>query len=378
MAEPLRVAPHDSGCAEIWTNRACTTARDGASFTHGGDFDSWSWPEGPSLDQLVAGLPAVGGATPRRSLELGVWTYGGARTNNRMSYSSGGAAGAPGTPIAPNGDPAAVFDQLFGGARPTDLVAAERERRRRERILARVRGDLARVRARVGAEDRETLGRYESALATIESEIVATPTSVCRTPELGGAVDARSDGQVVTIAQQQVKLIAAALACDLTRVASLMFMGSEPTCRMTWLGGDAARYNYHGCSHTALSSDPSLPYEGGLSVDVQRDWLRQTDRWFASMLAMLVSELEAYDPRLLDSTLIVAGNELNHGNRHNHDRIPFLTIGGQWHMRTGQHRKYTAARHGDMLAEIARAMGADVATFGDPAYCGGPGLGLAL
>ena len=54
----------------------------------------------------------------------------------------------------------------------------------------------------------------------------------------------------------------------------------------------------------------------GIDHAVQEQWLVDTDVWFSRQLAFFLSELERLDPsgRLLDSTLIVCGNELRHGD----------------------------------------------------------------
>jgi hypothetical protein len=364
--EPLRVAPHDQGCAELWTNRECGPARDGASFTHGGDFDTWSFPAGPSLDQYLADSASVRGSAPIHSLDLGVWV-GGSRTNKRMSYTAAGA------PVSPENDPRAAFARVFGGGVPTgDAERAAREQRRRQRVLDRVNGDLANLRARLGARDRETLDRYAFAIESLEAEIVGSSTPLmCTAPELDpGISDPRADAQIPAVGRMHMKLLAAALACDVTRVGTLMWMGSEPTNRMTWLEGAGASQEYHLCSHRALP---------GIDNATQVGWLRETDRWFASQLAFFLSELDRLDPsgRLSASTIVVCGNELRHGNVHSRDRMPFLIVGGEHYFRTGFYRKYGEKRRsGDLLAEIGRAMGVELDSFGDPSYCGGPALGL--
>jgi hypothetical protein len=364
--ETLRVAPHDSGCAELWTNRACGPARDGISFTHGGDFDTWGWPEGASLDQYLADLPSVRGGTPIRSLELGVWVRG-VRTNRRMSYSAAGA------PVTPQNDPRVVFERVFGDGVPmADAERAARDRRRRQRILDRVSGDLTNLRNRLGVRDRETLDRYATAIDSIESELIGSETALmCSAPDVDPAVtDPGADAQIPALGRMHMKILATALACDATRVGSLMWMGSEPTNRMTWLTGAGREQEYHLCSHRQLPGIASADQEG---------WLRETDRWFSQQLAFFLAELDRLDPtgRLAQSTIIVCGNELRHGNVHSRDRNPFLIVGGEHYFRTGYYRKYDGQRRsGDLLVEIARAMGADLDTFGDPAYCGGPALGL--
>lgn len=372
------VAPHDSGCASLFTSRPCLRAPDGTGFTHGGAefIDHWTYPAGPSIDQLIA--PRVQGDAPIRSLELGVQVKG-SRTNRRMSYlphptDPNGA----GTPLSPENSPVAAFDRVFGSrTSPEDTETAARRARSRRRVLDAVRGQLGTLESRLIAEDRAVLQSYASSLDAIEREVSSSAAAGCTPPSLDnpGGTYWNDERRIPLVGQQQMRILAASLACDLTRVGSLMWLGSEPRNKMTWLPGDGSRYEYHGCSHLALSPDPTEPVAGGLSQELQRGWLRDTDRWFSEQLAFFLGELESYG--ILDDTLVVAGNELSLGRGHTRDRNPFLVIGGGWHFRTGYYRRVDGGEAGDLLGEVARAMGAsDVEVFGDPRFGGGPSLGL--
>jgi hypothetical protein len=87
---------------------------------------------------------------------------------------------------------------------------------------------------------------------------------------------------------------------------------------------------------------------------------------------------------VLDRTAVCWGNELDNGAGHDHTNHPFVIVGGcGGKLRTGQVARYPKPKkyeaepagtraHNDLLVTLARAMGANVTTFGDPDLNAGP------
>ena len=382
-----RTAPHDTGCAELWTSRYCRPPDGGQTFSHGGIAGSgWTWPAGDSLDQFLA--KRLQGDRRFGSLEAGVWVRGN-RTNRRMSFRRDDANPlGPGFPVDPENDPQALFMRVFGDAMGAPVEAEQDARRRRSelRLLDRVRGRIRNLERELVSSDREVLDRYVENFATVESAL-RSGELMCDAPELAGAGgnSFNDDTLIPQTGQNHMRVLAAAMACQSTSVGSMLWLGSEPRNKMSWLTDEGAGYQYHACSHLALAQDPNAPDGGAGSDDIpkidantQRRWLRETDTFFSSQLAFLCAELERWG--ILDDTLIIAGNELSIGRSHTQNRQPFLMIGGGWHFETGWFRDYRpmgAVSHGHLLAEIAQAFGqGDVEYFGDEMFNGGFNLGL--
>lgn len=362
--EPLDIPAHSREVLHVWTGIRACRARPGATFSEarGGE---WGWAGGPSIDQYLAAQPFVRGGAPLASLDLGVGTDGSRQVHkHRMSF------GAADRPVTPRSDPHAVFEDLFGqlaGSRE----AQARRRQIRSHILDNVRHELRGLRGHVAPADRPTLDAH---VATVESldKMLAQRVSplmrgVCAArPDLGERVDPGRNDTYPIVTDQHVGLLAAAFACDFTRVGTLL-MGGQLT--VTWLPGVTSETSYHTLSHMHMGPSKARPM------------LTRIDQWLTGRFRFFLDRLAALDPTgglgLLDDTMIVYGNEHQNG-LHDRRRIPFTIINGLGHLRTGRAVKFDRAPHNNLLVSVAQAMGANISTFGDPAYCAGPLAGLTV
>jgi hypothetical protein len=172
------------------------------------------------------------------------------------------------------------------------------------------------------------------------------------------------------IGDLQISLLAVALACDLTRVASLQWSRSVSQTRFTWLPvpiNDA----HHDLSH--------LPDDDALAVDK----LTRINLWYAGRFAALVGKLataqEVDGSRLLDSSLLLWCNELGKGNNHSRRLAPYVLAGqAGGSVRTGRFLSFTDDHpHNDLLVSILQAMDVPVTTFGKAEWCQGALPGFA-
>lgn len=159
-----------------------------------------------------------------------------------------------------------------------------------------------------------------------------------------------------------------ALACDLTRVATLQWERSVGDVRFTWLGADRG--------HHSLSHDPD-------SMADSVEMLTKINTWYAEQLAYLMTRMASIKEgtgTMLDNTVIFWCNELSRGNAHSHPDMPFLLAGGVGGaLKTGRFLRYGSTAtvpHNNLLVSLMNTMGLPDQTFGDPKYCTGPLVGL--
>ena len=180
-----------------------------------------SFPSGISVDQEVAN--SIGEGTRFRSLELGVLVSGGENTWNRMSSRGSNQ------PLPPESDPTRVFERVF----------AELERRSVRRRAASARSRRAcstsctRTSRHARASSAQPTGRsssqHETTLRDIETRLqnpgtLGATVSVAR--RSARTLDPRQNDNAPALGKLQMDLMVMALACDLTRVASLMWTNS--------------------------------------------------------------------------------------------------------------------------------------------------------
>lgn len=313
-------------------------------------------PGGPSIDQRIAQAIAAGDdAPPHASLQLGVRTQGFAI-----------AAADRDVPLRADDDPSRAYARIFGElaldpAARAAVVAARTE----ARDLARRRLDALML--SLGTDDRATLERHRAALDAIEARESADHPlpETCVLPAVPDAVEhapTPDADDVPTLVEATNDLVVAALACDLTRVATVQWGSSgNDGLRHTWQGIDA---DYHSVAHLANGEDP-----------VAHEQLAQMNAWYVEQFAALLGALDAIDEgdgTLLDHTTCVLMSGLS--IVHDMTDLPIVIVGGGLEGNRWLHTN--GASITGLLRALALHMGVDTGAFGDPAYDEGvlPGL----
>lgn len=310
---------------------------------------------GVSVDQLIAG--AIGVHTPFPSLELAVRNVGG-EANDVLSHLSYRAAGQP---VVSDRDPLAAFERLFG----TSLAPAELARRRSERqsVIDFVRGDLVRLESKLSGNDLMRIEAHLAALRGVETRLQAAGPTSCVAPPAGDTIAAEAMANYPVVGARHMDIIAAAFACDLTRVATLQWSHGAPSVEYSgWLGTEPT--SHHEMSHAAQDAPLSAIYG-----------------WYAQQFAELIDRLKAIpegDGTVFDNTTLVWLSDLADGRTHSHENLSYVIAGGGWHFGAGnRYLRYNGHPHGNLLVSLCHAMGLhDVHRFGDPEFCTGPLVGL--
>jgi hypothetical protein len=339
-------APHTKGPALTWTGSKLQedmtlTRADGS----GGKY--FGWNGSASVDQVIANK--IGAQSAYRSLEFGVRT-GGSNPANRTVYMDARK------PLAPANDPWAQFQRLFGNA--TEMVSGERLS-----ALKIARQELARLAPKISSAEREKIAAHTDALNMLETRL-RDKSKLCTGPMLKAKVDANNNNNTPAVIDAQIELIAAALACDLTRVASLQYShGETDNTSYPWLSIPDA---HHNLTHAADSDAGAWEKVAKIRV------------WYAEKFALLLDRLDAIkegNGTLLDNTLVVWGSELGKGNNHSFKSTPFVLAGGAaGALPTGRYLEYDEkVNHNRLLVGICHAMGlSEVQKFGNVDDGSGP------
>jgi hypothetical protein len=308
------------------------------------------WGGGTSVDQFIASH--VGAETRLPSLQLGVEDNP-ANVASRLSYLG------PAQPLPPLTDPKAAFERVFGSMSPE-------QRAKRQHVLEIVYADLTDLSKRLPAADRQKVEAHADAVAGIQHQLKAFGADpVC---DLGAYVDKGAIDVAATfpaVGKVQMDLLVAALACDLTRVVTLQWSCAVSMTAMTWLGISDA---HHDLSHRPVYDSAS------------QDKLVAINKFYAEQLAYLLAKMDSVpegDGTLLDHSAVLWCSEIADGPTHSRRGMPLVLAGGaSGHFKTGRWLHYGGAAsghtHNGLLVSLCQAMGLDVTTFGNPAYCHGP------
>ncbi len=349
-------APHTKGPSLLWGG---STLADDGTFNRadcsGGC--TYGWNTSPSIDQLI--VNAIAPPTTYKSLQFGT-RCGGNNPASRMIYTAAQA------PLAPETDPWAAFGRLFSTpATPSALAKQQSERRS---TLDVALAELTALRTRVSAADRAKLDAHAGSIRAIETRLQATQPAACVSPTLATKVDANAEANTPAVMDGHFDLMAAALACDLTRVVSYQHViGDNDGTTYSWLGHTTA---HHGMTH-APDSDTAT-------------WalVQQIYTWYATKFGELLDRLAAVPEgagTMLDNTLVVWGSELGKGNTHSFAQVPFVVAGGAGGaVRQGRFLQVApGTTHNRLLVAMAQAMGAtSVNTVGSTDTGTGPLPGL--
>lgn len=318
-----------------------------------------------SLDDFLA--ERIGGATAFPSLYLGVHA-------NYQNGSGGFSFLSSGSPTSPEDNPINAFERLFGDGDDPPPGPGDP----RLPIVDAARAELQALQARLGSTEQQKLQRHLDSLREVEQRIEGADGVVCDPSDWNSEGFTVPEGwhgyppvynreeNFVLVGKLQTDLILEAMACDLTRVASLQWSHPVSPTHLSWAG---ANQRHHDSSHY-----------GNPSSATAQDFIRNK-QWFTARFAELIQGLEARpdptgDGTLLDHTRILLFSELGDGNLHDHRRCPFVLAGASRDFTTGRLLEFDDEAHTKLLVSIARSMGVDIDTYGYSGHGAGPLPGL--
>lgn len=328
-----------------------------------------NFASGPSVDHAVADHMYAQTPTKFRHLALGV---------NAPSPSGHSACffSKAQTPVNAQNDSSAAFDMVFKdfspGAPVLDTAAIARVRKQKQSVIDLVKGDIDRICAAAGTEDKEKCSSHLDSIRMLESRLAQHPGSAGTVNMACTSKPAKpAGGALAARVEAQMDVITAAFSCDLTRVASLQLGFCD--------GGmdEIPGINHHDTTHAVGDTKGSAG-----SIDNHK----KIDRWYADRWAHLFEKMDAVkegNGTLLDNTLILFGSDTTTGQTlemgaHQHWRFPlWMAGGGNFAFKTGRlitlpHSKLMGSPaqaaqwvvHQRLLTSICKAFGMNVDSFG--------------
>jgi Protein of unknown function (DUF1552) len=318
----------------------------------------------PSIDQVAANI--IGKTTKFKSLEVGISTRVNGNEGTTLHYLS---HSGPDSPNPPEYDPSKLFDRLFGagftppGATGTPVVDATLGFRKS--ILDAVLQDLKKVRARSGATDQVRLDMHADGVREIENRLAmssapaASMSASCKLPTKPMSfADQNGKEQLAEKTKAMSDLLAIALACNQTRVFSMMFSGSTAS---TVFWEVNLTEGHHQLTHDEAGTQPLVQASTVFTMQM-----------FASLLVSLKSVPEGAG-NVLDNCAILATSDTSDGRFHDVRDYPILVAGkaGGYFRYPGIHYRSPSGSEStsNVLLSLLRSVGTGLTQAG-----GGPGL----
>jgi len=281
---------------------------------------------GMSADQVIAQANST--ETRLASLELGLddsRVVGHCDSGYSCAYTNSISWRTPSTPLPPEANPRVIFERLFGDV-DTSLDAATRVRRERYRksLLDMARDEAQKLTGTLGPSDRRKVDEYLDAIREIERRIEKAETDGRK---FSPTID-KPAGIPAAFAEHAKLLFDlqfVAFQTDLTRVAT-MVIGRE---------GSVRTYDEIGVS------DPHHPLSHHRNMPEALDKLTKINTFHVELFSQFIARLKATqdgDGSLLDHAMILYGCGIADSNRHTHEMLPVLVMGGgNGSITTGRH-----------------------------------------
>jgi hypothetical protein len=287
---------------------------------------------GPTIDQVVADKIAETTNTSVRSLQVGISKavlIGACNIYTTLSF-----RGSPGNiiPLPPTFDPGEVWETLFGIY--PGPHAPEDDRAIRQTMVDIVQAQTEKLKPKLGVLDNQRLDAHLQGLFELEQKISVLPPPCALPPEPTlHNTEPVGNEKITDVNNLMSQLIAYALNCDITRVASVMLLAPAGETPYTEAGISAT---HHTLSHNAQTIPNDLEsYHTGIVYQMER---------LADFANTLRNTVDPMGGNLLDSTIIYASSDLSVGWLHSISRTPVILIGsGGGHLKNpGVHVQATA------------------------------------
>lgn len=303
----------------------------------------------PSIDQIIA--DQIGDVTPYRSIHLGCLTNTPTSINTPFLHYKG-----DGQALAATDDPNILYGdllQLTMGAESPELAEL---RARRKSVIDFLGEELAAVRSQVSRDDLLKIDEHVEGVRALEKQIADLECGTPPPPEVDSA-QVLNNENFEAVFSAQTQLMALALQCGMTRVATLQLSNSDSRFDLVD-ATDTCHYAAH------FGSDPEDP-------------LRYS-KYFMERVADVLATLDATpvdgETSLLDNTVVLMSSEMAHPS-HAPDSLPFFIAGGTTHefFKRGQMVDASGSIHTRALTSVVHAFGVEVESVGessDPASKG--------
>jgi hypothetical protein len=271
-------------------------------------------------------------------------------------------------------NPYSAYQKLFGLSEVDPEIARKlAERRASVNDLVREQMRSLMSRSDLSKSDRQRLELHFDSIRDLEVTLTCNlpPEQVAAMEAI--APEAGANDNVVTIARMQMDIIALAMACGVTRAATLQIGDGNDATEYTIHG--VRQKSFHKISHR-IDSDGAdgPPIEGAMQLH------HEIDRIHGRMFKYLLDKLSAYpmgQGTLLDHGVAVWLNDLA-DKYHSYNKVPYILAGSaNGFLKTGQFVDVGRVNNNKLLNTLGTAVGCTngaggpLEDFGDDSLEGG-------
>lgn len=311
---------------------------------------------GISADQLVA--QKIGHLTRFPSLELtcdSVRKSGTCDSGYSCAYQYNLSWTSPTLPVAPDPNPRAVFERLFGSGNPGERRSNWLQRQARQRsLLDFVMEDAKDLSRQLGPQDKRKLDEYLTSVREIERRIEQAeqfPDGVDPSMATPDGIPANFQDHMRVMFQMMLL----AFQTDTTRVGTFLLANDGSNRAFPEIG---IPEGHHYLSHHQRREH-------------MMEKVAQIDLWYMEQFAWFLDQMEKTEDvdgkSLLHNSMIVYGCGNSDGNRHTHHNLPIVLAGnGGGTLGSGRYVQHGSKPASNLLLSMIHRMGVtDQERFGD-------------
>jgi len=364
------MAPLEAVRDDILVFKNLTLKRDGGNAHRSASFSVFGLGARTSIDQEFARF--LKDTTPLASLEIAVGqTSGDGGVIPGLSQVDGKFIPSVKNPLAAY---QRIADRISGGGMSMNTPnAAEQALLRRQSVLDFIKDDVRSFRGRLGPEEATKMDFYLESLRTLERDVGGSIPTEGSCKQIGSTLLSKDTmmNDMPEHSRLYLDIMAMAFACNITRVATMMWGGGENNEAVKF--GDIDISAWHSVSH----GDP----DGAPGQQITR-----LQAYFAGEFRYFIEKLKGLSDgqfSVLDNTAAVlctqnGSSQLGSGQNfaetdHPPQHAPFVVAGrcgGAW--TTGRLLDAGGRNHNDVYVSIARAIGMNVTSVGRADWCKGP------
>jgi len=332
-------------------------------------------PKGPSID-YVAGLRLRASTAQKMALVIPgqAAPFANSVTENNVFLGPGGSPGN-----YQNIDPKQLIRDLFASVvvgppppPPPTPTLRDRLSARRGSILDAVAKGFTSFRAGLGSADQARLDQHAQFIRDTELRYATPPppppaASSCAPPSTSSVPNYdwpsfRKGEHDDVFAQTQIESLVQALACDVTRTASLFFWAGGDPGFVTEFAPSTSPYiagNWHASVHGDGSPNDPTPASLTKAFGFYA-------KYFTKLIQRLAAVQDTDGSRMLDNTLVLWVSDLGYGSGHYCWNYPVVLAGLKSAFPKGQGRHVVGQVNslGDLYAQVLRMLGGTDTAFG--------------
>ena len=230
--------------------------------------------------------------------------------------------------VTPEHNPANAAASLFMGKPTAADPAAMKLLKAKQSLLDFVGSDLERYGKRVGKDAAVRIDQHLQSYRELELRLKSNalaPAGVCEAPGVPAGLRLTDPLQYKKVMDAQMDIIAAAFACDATRVATLQLTNASGTHTVFPEIKDISTVNstFDATNNLGLRNYHDIQHAGGPDKV-------KVDRWYMEQFAGLIARLKALpegNSSVFDNTVILWTNHMGDGGAHSSDRLPWVIAG---------------------------------------------------